>query len=62
MRLILVLSLSLKLNNSSFMLEYFKHASVQKRGKELLANEGGEPNADKGGGGVIEMLTRVVGG
>ena len=33
------------------MLEYFKHASVQQRGKELLANEGGEPNADKGGGG-----------
>ena len=41
------------------MLEYFKHASAQHRGKELLANEGGEPNADKGGGGgVIEMLTR----
>ena len=40
------------------MLEYFKHASVQQRAKELLANEGGEPNADKGGGGVIEMLTR----
>ena len=54
-----MLSLSLKLNNSSFMLEYFKHASVQKLGKELLANEGGEPNADKG---VIEMLTWVVGG